>query len=282
MLLELESAGLSLSLSALMGIGVFKGLQLFSQSRFSRLRLLQAESNSAEFGWNFSRSLGLEVFRIMGLALGLSLALCFEPIGIVIMLLSWFGCAYGVSHYRKRRTQRVDQQVEAWLLQLARAMQSAPSLSDALFMSQSLTSYPLRYELKRLEDSFHLGVSLAFALENMAKGLGSPRMKQAVVTMKSGLKSGGDLPKLLSRTGESMRELDRLGLVLRSKTAEGKTQALVISCSPLPMVIGVRMSEPLYFDPLFVSAAGQVYLAAAIALWLVAITLIRRILAVRL
>ncbi len=279
---EFEMQALSFALAIVFAVMTFILLGLYSKSSQARRVMKQAEKRSADLGWSLGRARALEGIRLSVMSIGVVTAFCGEELGLAFVSAGWFCPALFVSFYRKKRAEKIDQQVEAWLLQLARAMQSAPSLSDAIFVTRATVSQPLRHELKRLEESFQLGTSLPLGLEKLGQQVGRPRMKQAVVTMKTGLKSGGDLPQLLRRTGESMRELDRLGLVLRSKTAEGKTQALVISCSPLPLVIGVKMSEPDYFEPLFHSAAGQAYLGVALGLWLIAITMIRKILAVRL
>lgn len=93
--------------------------------------------------------------------------------------------------------------------------------------------------------------------------------------------TGGDLPNVLRTAAASLREMERLEGVVRTKTAEGKAQAWVISFIPIPLYFGIQMSDPNYFLPLEETVLGHVLLGVAVLCWLLAGFLARRILAVQ-
>jgi len=127
---------------------------------------------------------------------------------------------------------------------------------------------------------YELGTPLDEALQHFADRLPSKTVAGAVLAIKIARRSGGDLPRMLDNAGAALRELARLEGVVRSKTAEGKAQALVVGAIPVPLVLALHCGDPKYFAPLLQTFTGTLVIAGAAALWATAIVLSRKILAV--
>jgi tight adherence protein B len=84
----------------------------------------------------------------------------------------------------------------------------------------------------------------------------------------------------LERAAASLRELARLAGVVRTKTAEGRAQTVVIALIPVPLVWGLDRMDPDFLQPVWSTATGHLVLAGAIALWAVALLLARAIVVV--
>jgi tight adherence protein B len=196
------------------------------------------------------------------------------------------GCAAGapVALLRRARTQRVIQieaQLEGWLGSLSRSLEAAPSLGEALEVSIGMCDAPMREELKLLVNELHLGRPLGAALDKWAARVGSHVFHMAIGTLQMGRETGGRLGEVLESTAASLREMDRLEGVVRTKTAEGKFQAMVIAVVPFPLYVAVRFFDPRYFVALESTPMGHMLLGVAACLWLGAGLSARKILAVQ-
>ena len=91
---------------------------------------------------------------------------------------------------------------------------------------------------------------------------------------------GGNLPRILETTADTLREMSRLQGVVRSKTAEGKVQLFVVALAPIFLVGGFHLLNPSYFTPLVQRPIGAVIIVLSILLWAVSLVLARRIVSV--
>ena len=76
----------------------------------------------------------------------------------------------------------------------------------------------------------------------------------------------------------SLREMQRLEGVVRTKTAEGKAQLYVLAVFPAGITYALHKLSPGYFDPLTENLIGYIVLSLAIALWIGSILMARKIL----
>jgi tight adherence protein B len=181
---------------------------------------------------------------------------------------------------RMRRSAAIDLQLDGFLLALSNALKASPSLGDALAACVPLLAAPLRDELALVLREQQLGVPLDRALGNMAGRVRSPVVSAAVATLRIARNTGGNLNRTLERAAASLRELARLEGVVRTKTAEGRAQTFVIAVIPVPLVAGLNALDPEFLAPVWTTGGGHLVLAAAIALWGVALLLARKIIEV--
>lgn len=182
---------------------------------------------------------------------------------------------------RQKRTLQLEKQVEGWLTSVARSLEAAPSLGEALEASIATCDAPMREEIEQLDNEIRLGRPIDQALSQWSERVGSRILTMAVATLLVGRETGGQLGEVLRSAAASLREMERLEGVVRTKTAEGKGQAWVISIVPFPLYLGVKASDPTFFLPLEQTATGHLLLGIAAALWIGAILSARKILAVQ-
>ncbi len=179
-----------------------------------------------------------------------------------------------------RRVARVEEQIEPWINAVANALKASPSLGEAIASTTTLVPAPMSEEIDVVMKEYELGTPLDRALDTLAERIGSQTLSGTVLALKVARKSGGNLPEMLENAAGALRELARLEGVVRTKTAEGKAQAFVIGVIPLPMVGGVHLMDPGFFEPLASTFLGNLIVAGAATLWAVAILLARKILTV--
>jgi tight adherence protein B len=89
--------------------------------------------------------------------------------------------------------------------------------------------------------------------------------------------SGGNLPKILDESSETLREMERLSGVVRTKTAEGRSQTFVLALLPFVMIMALQKVDPQMLPGLADTSSGCVIIGVSITLWVAAIALALRI-----
>jgi tight adherence protein B len=179
-----------------------------------------------------------------------------------------------------RRATQVEAQIEPWLNAVANSLRASPSLGEAIAASVALVPAPMAQEVDVLVKEYELGTPLDRALDQLSERIPSKTLAGTTLALKVARRSGGNLPEMLESAAIALRELARLEGVVRTKTAEGKAQAVVIGAIPIPLVLLVQHSDPHFFEPLLTTFTGHLVIAAAGALWLVAVLMARKILQV--
>lgn len=178
------------------------------------------------------------------------------------------------------RVRRIEDQLDPWLLMLANALKASPSLGESIGNSAKLMRPPMAEELDLALKEMKLGTPLDQAVLNMSTRIGSQSVSSALATILVGRQTGGDLPKILEESAATLREMARLEGVVRTKTAEGKSQAYVLGVIPFVLIGAIHMVDEHWLEPLGRTTLGFAIIGAAAILWLAAIFLARRILAV--
>jgi tight adherence protein B len=122
-----------------------------------------------------------------------------------------------------------------------------------------------------------LGTPLDRALENVSARVGSPVVSAALSTLRIARSAGGDFVQTLEQSAAALREMARLEGVVRTKTAEGRAQTVVVSALPLPTLYLIDQLSPTLLEPLWSTDLGHVLMAIALLMWLVAFLAARRI-----
>ena len=115
------------------------------------------------------------------------------------------------------------------------------------------------------------------ALRQWAERMKSRAVDAIVTALTVGRLTGGDLPKVLNQTALVLRETMRIDGVLKTKTSEGKTQALVIALVPPGFGVVMSFLNPEWMRPLFHDPIGWALLVLAAALEGVAMFMVKKI-----
>ena len=125
---------------------------------------------------------------------------------------------------------------------------------------------------------YHFGTPIERALDNLRKRVGTQSANISFGALIIGTQLGGNIPDILKRIVSTIRDRQRVEGKLKSLTAQGRTQALLL-CSA-PPVIGILMY---FWDPqkmalLTNTFNGQILLGLAIVLEVVGILATQKIL----
>lgn len=185
-----------------------------------------------------------------------------------------------IDSLKRQRTDKLEEQLDGFLIALANALKTTPSIGAAFTSVAAVVSDPMRQEVDLAIKEIKVGSTLDQALLHMAARSGSRQLDSALSAILIGRQVGGNLPKVLETTAFTLREMRRLEGVVRTKTAEGKAQLWVIGLMPFGLLFGLNSLWPGYFDPLTKSIFGYILIVACTACWVAAIVLARKVLTV--
>ncbi len=181
---------------------------------------------------------------------------------------------------RRQRLKQLETQLDGFLLALANALKSTPSIGAAFQSCVPILQPPIRQEIELAVKEMKVGSTLDQSLLHMAARIGSRPVDSALSAILIGRQVGGNLPKVLETTAATLREMARLEGVLRTKTAEGKMQLWIIAIMPLGFVMLFNWGFPGYVQLLTSSFIGYAVLFVAGGLWVASLLLARKVLAV--
>lgn len=210
-------------------------------------------------------------------ALGLSFSVRYWYAALPLIAV---GPAFYIERMRRERLQRIESKVDSFILTLANALKSTPSIGNALAYAEGLVSAPMDQELGLTLKEMRVGTTIDQALLNMAARVRSPQLDAALAGILIGRQVGGDLPRILETTAETLREIARLQGVVKAKTAEGKAQIYVLAMFPAVLLVVFDVASPGYFTPLTSGLVGWFVTGIAGVCWLASLILARGVLMV--
>ncbi len=178
------------------------------------------------------------------------------------------------------RVVKLEDQLDGWLMNLSNALKATPAIGEAIRSTADLAQPPMSEELDLMVKQNQLGTPVDQTVLNASERMGSPIIGGALATIVIARQTGGDLPTILETSASSLREMNRLEGVVRTKTAEGKGQVVVMGILPFALMGILLLMDEHWFDPMFGSFVGNLMIGFAFLLWGAALAWARKILAV--
>lgn len=198
----------------------------------------------------------------------------FLAIGIIIAPAVW------IERTRRERVLLIEEQLDNFVLALANALKSTPSIGAAFSTVVAVIQDPIRQEVDLAIKEMKVGSTLDQSLLHMASRVASRPLDSALSAILIGRQVGGNLPRVLETTALTLREMRRLEGIIRTKTAEGKMQLWVIAALPFALLVGLNQLWPGYFTPLQTTFVGYIITFLCGSCWVAALVVARKVLAV--
>lgn len=176
-------------------------------------------------------------------------------------------CARAIMRRRgaKRRSELLEAQLADAVAAVSAALRAGLSLSQALNYAGGETDAPLGEMLQRASKRESLGEPLETALERWADEVGSndARLVNGVLSLHR--RTGGDLPRVLDRVGETLRERRETAREVRTLTAQARLSGAILGLLPIGFFLFLLVTSRRDIAAAFETPAG----IAAIGLGLV-------------
>ena len=174
-----------------------------------------------------------------------------------------------LNRMKRGRLDRFDEQLVDALGSLSGSMKAGLSFIQAVEFVARESSAPLSQEFGILVREVGLGSDPDVALKNMANRVKSRDLELVVTSILVVRSVGGNLTEMLDKIASTIRERNTIKGKIRTLTAQGRLQGIVIGC--LPVILGVllyyiepRMVRVLFSDPIGWIIIGVIIIFEAI------------------
>lgn len=182
-----------------------------------------------------------------------------------------------VRRFQRRRLYQIERQLPDALLMVASALRAGASFPIALESAAHDTRPPISQELALLIREIRLGVDMADALTHMEKRVPMQDFLMATAAISISREVGGNLAETLETVARTLRDKQQMEGKIRSLTAQGKAQGLVMTLLPVFLMLVLSRMEPVAMAPLFNEPVGWATLAVIAVMEFLGYNAIRKI-----
>ena len=166
-----------------------------------------------------------------------------------------------VAFIRQRRLNQIELQLPDVLLMLSGSIRAGASLQLGLEAVAQDAQPPLSQEFDLLLRELRVGVDFGIALKNLEERAPLPDMLLVTSAMSLSRDVGANLSETLTSVASTLKNKQALEGKIRSLTAQGKMQGVVMAGLPIFLIVVLKFMEPEAMEPLFTRWYGWVTVA---------------------
>ena len=200
---------------------------------------------------------------LLGIGLVLILLMCgvekpyiFIPIGIAAAALGWMAPLFYYRWQVTKRKEMFDAKLLDFTMGLASGMRSGLGLPQALEATAKRIGDPMQEELMTVLREYRFGMELADALQRLNDRMPSEDMNLLVTTIKLTQRTGGSLVEVMDKMVEMIRGRREFQERLKNMTAQGKFEAIAMSCAPVAAFILLYIVDSDLMRPMVTTGMG--------------------------
>ena len=179
-----------------------------------------------------------------------------------------------------RRRTRFNEQLPEAIAVMTNALRAGFSISQAFDSVVEQGEKPMSEEFAILQQQLKLGIGFEDALESMNRRVGSDDLTLVITAILISRRTGGNVIEIFDRIAETIRGRMKVARKVRSLTAQGRLQGIVVSLMPFVLAGLMTALRPGLMVPFFTSPAGALALLATCALIAAGWLMIRRIVSI--
>ena len=180
-----------------------------------------------------------------------------------------------------RYARKFDEQLTDALGTMSNALRAGFSISQAFESVAESDMHPISDEFALLLQQMRVGMSFDDALASLEKRIESDDLALVVMSIDIARKTGGNLTEIFDRISDTIRSRMRIERKVRTLTAQGRLQGLIVSLMPFLLCVVMTMMKPGMMILFLTSANGIACLAVASAMVLVGWLIIRKIVTIK-
>ncbi len=197
---------------------------------------------------DFTKPLGL----ITGIALGLVAA--FGALQIPRVLFKFL---------KERRRRRFNAQLVDALSSMSNALKAGFSINQAFENVAKNSENPIAQEFDVFLHEIRLGMSFENALHSMDERVDSEDLTLVLMAIETARRTGGNLTEIFKNISETIRERLRIEDRIRTLTAMGRLQGIILSAMPVVIAIVLSVLRPDIMRPFMHSRIGIILMCGA-------------------
>ena len=176
-----------------------------------------------------------------------------------------------------RRRAQFDMQLPEAIATMSNALRAGFSMSQAFDSVVEQGTKPVSEEFAMLQQQLKLGMGFEDALESLSRRVGSEDLTLVTTAILISRRTGGNVIEIFDRISETIRGRMRVRRKIRSLTAQGRLQGVVVSLMPAFLCLVMTLVRPDMMLPFLTSAAGLAAVVVMTALIAAGWLMIRKI-----
>lgn len=180
----------------------------------------------------------------------------------------------------KRRRDRFNAQLPEALATMSNALRAGFSISQAFDSVVEQGENPMSEEFAILQQQLRIGMSFESALESMSERVGSDDLTLVTTAILISRKTGGNVTEIFDKISDTIRGRMKIERKVKSLTAQGRMQGIVVSLMPVFLGIIMLVIKPKMMVPFLFSPLGALSVLVMIALIVVGWLIIKKIITI--
>ena len=180
-----------------------------------------------------------------------------------------------------RYVRKFDEQLTDALGTMSNALRAGFSISQAFESVAESDMHPISDEFALLLQQMRVGMSFDDALASLDKRIGSDDLTLVVTAIDIARKTGGNLTEIFDSISETIRARMRIERKVRTLTAQGRLQGIIVSLMPFFLCGVMTVMKPGMMIPFLTSLNGIVCLVGASVMVMIGWIIIRKIVTIK-
>jgi len=169
-----------------------------------------------------------------------------------------------VQFLKSSRMKKYERQFAGGLSMMSNSLRAGLSLQQCLAVVCTDAQPPLSQEFRLVQNEINLGASLEEALRHLADRMPTKDTQIFVNSVLILRETGGNLTEIFDTIAETIHERKRVKEKIKTMTAEGETQAIILTILPFVLAIILNKLMPETFSLMYTTPLG----------WLLIITIL--------
>jgi len=182
-----------------------------------------------------------------------------------------------IRHLSKKRSHKFVEQLVDSLVSMSNSLKSGYSVPQAIGLISREMENPVKQEFKMVAQEMQLGTPMEDAMTHLQERMPSQEMELLVAAITIASNVGGNLSEILMNIANTIRERLRVEGRVRSLTAQGKLQGIVMGAMPFFLAFVLYLVAPSFIAPVFREPLGYVIIGIIVVMLAMGMFVISRI-----
>lgn len=178
---------------------------------------------------------------------------------------------------KERRRNRFNVQLVDALVHMSNALKAGFSINQAFETVVENGDNPIAQEFQLFLQQTRLGIGFNEALQNMDQRVGSDDLTLVCTAIDIARRTGGNLTEIFDKISLTIRERMRIESRVRTLTAQGRLQGIIVGAMPLVLGVAMTLLRPGMMIPFLKSMTGMIAVAGVLVLITLGGLMIRKI-----
>ena len=178
---------------------------------------------------------------------------------------------------RERRRSKFNEQLVDALGTMSNALRAGFSINQAFESVVSTGEKPIAQEFNVFMQQLRVGMSFDEALASLEERVASDDLTLVCTSIDIARKTGGNLTEIFDRISDTIRGRMKIERRVKTLTAQGRFQGIIVSLLPVVLGIILTMIKPSMMMPFLLSAKGIIAVVVMFLLITVGWLIIRKI-----